>query len=53
LNDDATALCTKIERDFLRALLGGCATPISALANGKKEIFFSGEIFYRLMEKKK
>jgi hydroxymethylbilane synthase len=32
LNDDATALCTKIERDFLRALMGGCSTPISALA---------------------
>lgn len=31
-NDDATALCTKIERDFLRALMGGCSTPISALA---------------------
>ncbi|HEY5407269.1 MAG TPA: hydroxymethylbilane synthase [Ginsengibacter sp.] len=32
LNDDTTALCTKIERDFLRTLLGGCSTPISALA---------------------
>lgn len=32
LNDEPTALCTKIERDFLRALLGGCSTPISALA---------------------
>lgn len=31
-NDADTALCTKIERDFLRALLGGCSTPISALA---------------------
>ncbi|WP_121352568.1 hydroxymethylbilane synthase [Flavisolibacter nicotianae] len=31
-NDEATALCTKIERDFLRALMGGCSTPISALA---------------------
>ncbi len=31
-NDTDTALCTKIERDFLRALLGGCSTPISALA---------------------
>jgi hydroxymethylbilane synthase len=25
-------LCTKVERDFLRTLLGGCSTPISALA---------------------
>lgn len=32
LNDEETALCTKIERDFLSALLGGCSTPISALA---------------------
>jgi hydroxymethylbilane synthase len=31
-NDAHTALCTAIERDFLRALLGGCSTPISALA---------------------
>ncbi len=32
LNDTNTALCTKIERDFLRELMGGCSTPISALA---------------------
>jgi hydroxymethylbilane synthase len=32
LNDMSTAVCTKIERDFLRTLLGGCTTPISALA---------------------
>jgi hydroxymethylbilane synthase len=31
-NDEATALCTKIEKDFLRVLMGGCSTPISALA---------------------
>ncbi|HLF47514.1 MAG TPA: hydroxymethylbilane synthase [Chitinophagaceae bacterium] len=31
-NDAGTALCTKIERDFLKILLGGCSTPISALA---------------------
>jgi hydroxymethylbilane synthase len=44
-NDADTALCTKIERDFLRALLGGCATPISALAtiaNGR--IDFRGNV---------
>jgi len=44
-NDEATALCTKIERDFLRTLLGGCSTPISALAveeNGY--IHFKGNI---------
>ncbi|MES2373143.1 MAG: hydroxymethylbilane synthase [Bacteroidota bacterium] len=45
LNDDATALCTKIERDFLRALLGGCATPISALAQWKEgNVIFRGNI---------
>ena len=45
-NDEETALCTKIERDFLRTLLGGCSTPISALAviNENKEIFFRGNI---------
>ena len=32
LDDINTALCTKIERDFLRELMGGCSTPISALA---------------------
>jgi hydroxymethylbilane synthase len=31
-NDEKTALCVKIERDFLRTLMGGCSTPISALA---------------------
>jgi hydroxymethylbilane synthase len=45
LSDEATALCTKIERDFLRALMGGCSTPISALAmieNGV--VIFKGNI---------
>ncbi|MFT4092877.1 MAG: hydroxymethylbilane synthase [Niabella sp.] len=32
LNDSITATCVKIERDFLSALMGGCSTPISALA---------------------
>ena len=31
-HDEETALCTQIERDFLRSLMGGCSTPISALA---------------------
>ncbi len=44
-NDADTALCTKIERDFLRTLLGGCSTPISALAEIKnKKIIFKGNI---------
>ncbi|MFT3680988.1 MAG: hydroxymethylbilane synthase [Ferruginibacter sp.] len=44
-NDNQTALCAKIERDFLRALLGGCSTPISALALIEKDkLFFRGNI---------
>jgi hydroxymethylbilane synthase len=44
-NDEQTELCTQIERDFLRTLLGGCSTPISALAeiiDGR--ILFKGNI---------
>jgi hydroxymethylbilane synthase len=45
LNDTDTDLCTKVERDFLRALLGGCSTPISALAEIKNnELIFKGNI---------
>lgn len=45
LNDQSTALCTKIERDFLRKLAGGCSTPISALATIKNnEVSFNGNI---------
>ncbi len=44
-NDENTALCTKIERDFLRALAGGCSTPISALALQQNDtIIFKGNI---------
>lgn len=32
LNDAATAFCTQLEKDFLKTLMGGCTTPISALA---------------------
>jgi hydroxymethylbilane synthase len=44
-NDEATALCTRIEREFLSTLMGGCSTPISALAeiqNG--ELILKGNI---------
>jgi hydroxymethylbilane synthase len=45
LNDPDTALCTRIERDFLRTLLGGCSTPISALAEIEDgDIYFSGQL---------
>jgi hydroxymethylbilane synthase len=44
-NDADTALCTKLERDFLRTLLGGCSTPISALAEVKEDkLIFRGNI---------
>ena len=45
LNDRSTELCTKIERDFLRALMGGCSTPVSALATIKNNrVIFKGNI---------
>ncbi|MDP4284608.1 MAG: hydroxymethylbilane synthase [Bacteroidota bacterium] len=45
LNDEPTSICAGIERDFLRALLGGCSTPISALATIKENtIIFKGNI---------
>ena len=45
LNDEETAMCTKIERDFLRTLLGGCSTPISALAEVEEgDVYFIGEL---------
>ena len=44
-NHKETATCTKIERDFLRGLLGGCSTPISALAQVQQgKILFKGNI---------
>ena len=44
-NDEATALCTKIERDFLSALMGGCSTPISALAEVRgNEVHLQGNV---------
>lgn len=44
-NDEATALCTKLEKDFLRVLMGGCSTPISALAEWNGDIVsFRGNI---------
>ena len=45
MNDMSTDRCTKIERDFLRTLLGGCSTPISALATEVAgSILFKGNI---------
>jgi hydroxymethylbilane synthase len=44
-NDEQTALCVQIERDFLRTLMGGCSTPISALAEiVENKLVFRGNI---------
>lgn len=44
-NDSNTSLCVKIERDFLKTLLGGCSTPISALAEINNDtLIFRGNI---------
>ena len=52
-NDAHTALCVKIERDFLKTLLGGCSTPISALAEvNNGTIIFKGNIVTPGGEKK-
>jgi hydroxymethylbilane synthase len=45
-HDEHTALCTQAERDFLRGLMGGCSTPISALATiAHGQLHFEGNIF--------
>jgi len=45
LHHETTACCVKIERDFLAGLLGGCSTPIGALAElDGDEIFFRGNL---------
>ncbi|KAA2240094.1 hydroxymethylbilane synthase [Chitinophaga agrisoli] len=45
LHHAATALCTQIERDFLRVLMGGCTTPISAYAYIQEgTLHFAGEL---------
>ncbi|GAB4092844.1 hydroxymethylbilane synthase [Flaviaesturariibacter terrae] len=45
LNHPETALCVRIERDFLRTLMGGCSTPISGLARIEfAQVHFEGNI---------
>ncbi len=44
-NNRATEICVKIERDFLKTLMGGCSTPICALAKITEDtLFFKGNI---------
>ena len=46
LHHEITAICTRIERDFLHTLQGGCSTPIGALATvSANEIYFKGNVF--------
>lgn len=43
LNHENTEICTKVERDFLKELEGGCTAPIGALATIEKEfLLFKG-----------
>lgn len=45
LNHEETDLCTKIERDFLRTLEGGCTAPIGAIAKIENNtVFFTGTL---------
>jgi len=46
LNVEEDALCTKIERDFLSTLEGGCTAPIGAIATVEKDqVHFRGGVF--------
>ncbi|MEE9273391.1 MAG: hydroxymethylbilane synthase [Robiginitomaculum sp.] len=48
LNDDHTSLCTKIEREFLNKLEGGCTAPIGAYAYIKDcNVHFKGVLYSR------
>ncbi len=46
LNHKSTEICTRIERDFLRTLEGGCTAPIGALVKiSNNELIFKGCLF--------
>jgi hydroxymethylbilane synthase len=46
LNDPETALCVRVEREFLRELEGGCTAPIGALALVRGGVLeFRGALF--------
>ncbi|MEO7801074.1 MAG: hydroxymethylbilane synthase [Ginsengibacter sp.] len=45
LNDEVTEKATAVEKSFLKALMGGCSTPIGALAKVENDtIYFTGNI---------
>lgn len=53
INDKHSQICTQVEKDFLRVLMGGCSTPIGAYAIIKNEkIIFKGNILSPDGEKK-
>ncbi|MBL7711873.1 MAG: hydroxymethylbilane synthase [Chitinophagaceae bacterium] len=44
-HDEETGICVQAERDFLKTLMGGCSTPISALAQIEAgQLVFRGNI---------
>jgi hydroxymethylbilane synthase len=46
INDRETEICTRLEREFLRRLEGGCSAPIGALAQIRdEELTFRGALF--------
>ncbi len=48
LNDEHTSICTKIEREFLNKLEGGCTAPIGAYAYIKdSHVHFEGVLYSR------
>jgi hydroxymethylbilane synthase len=53
INDEDTALCVRVEREFLRVLEGGCTAPIGALAMlDEHQVHFKGVLFSRDGSKK-
>ena len=45
LHDEDTAICTGIEREFLKLMMGGCSTPFAALAEVRNDhIIFNASI---------
>jgi hydroxymethylbilane synthase len=53
INDEETAICTAIERQFLNLLEGGCTAPIGALAQVKnEEVHFKGILLSKDGKKK-
>ncbi len=52
IHHEQTAFCVKTERDFLSGLMGGCSTPIGALAQIEgDDLFFQGNLLDETGEK--